>query len=41
MEMEIPWKRNSGLQQAASSGSLTFTLRHEPKKPNTGLGDAG
>jgi hypothetical protein len=26
---------------AASSGSLTFTLRHEPKKPNTGLGDAG
>lgn len=25
----------------ASSGSLTFTLRHEPKKPNTGLTDAG
>ncbi|MGJ8667181.1 MAG: type 1 periplasmic binding fold superfamily protein [Patiriisocius sp.] len=26
---------------AASSGNLTFTLRHEPTKPNTGLGDAG
>ena len=26
---------------AASSGSLTFTLRHEPMKPNTGLDDAG
>lgn len=26
---------------AASSGTLTFTLRHEPKKPNTGLVDAG
>jgi hypothetical protein len=25
----------------ASTGSLTFTLRHEPKKPNTGLADAG
>ena len=25
----------------ASSGGLTFTLRHEPKKPNTGLTDAG
>jgi len=25
----------------ASAGSLTFTLRHEPKKPNTGLVDAG
>lgn len=25
----------------ASSGKLTFTLRHEPTKPNTGLGDAG
>ena len=25
----------------ASSGSLTFTLRHEPTKPNTGLSDAG
>ncbi len=25
----------------ASSGTLTFTLRHEPKKPNTGLADAG
>jgi hypothetical protein len=25
----------------ASSGTLTFTLRHEPTKPNTGLGDAG
>ena len=25
----------------ASSGTLTFTLRHEPKKPNTGLVDAG
>ncbi len=24
-----------------SSGTLTFTLRHEPKKPNTGLNDAG
>jgi hypothetical protein len=26
---------------APSSGILTFTLRHEPKKPNTGLVDAG
>lgn len=26
---------------AVSSGTLTFTLRHEPKKPNTGLSDAG
>jgi len=26
---------------AASSGTLTFTLRHEPVKPNSGLGDAG
>ncbi|CAN5179427.1 hypothetical protein BH23BAC2_BH23BAC2_05210 [soil metagenome] len=26
---------------AASSGRLTFTLRHEPKKPNSGLADAG
>ena len=26
---------------AASSGSLTFTLRHEPTKPNDGLEDAG
>ncbi|WP_047415770.1 hypothetical protein [Cellulophaga sp. Hel_I_12] len=26
---------------AASTGTLTFTLRHEPKKPNTGLADAG
>lgn len=26
---------------AASAGNLTFTLRHEPTKPNTGLGDAG
>ena len=26
---------------AASSGTLTFTLRHEPTKPNTGLEDAG
>ena len=25
----------------ASSGTLTFTLRHEPTKPNTGLSDAG
>lgn len=25
----------------ASSGSLGFTLRHEPTKPNTGLADAG
>ena len=24
-----------------STGSITFTLRHEPMKPNTGLGDAG
>lgn len=23
------------------NGTLTFTLRHEPKKPNTGLNDAG
>lgn len=26
---------------SASAGSITFTLRHEPTKPNTGLGDAG
>jgi hypothetical protein len=26
---------------AASSGTLTFTLRHDLTKPNTGLGDAG
>ncbi len=26
---------------SASKGTLTFTLRHEPKKPNTGLADAG
>jgi len=26
---------------SVSSGTLTFTLRHEPTKPNTGLGDAG
>jgi hypothetical protein len=26
---------------APSSGRLTFTLRHEPTKPNTGLADAG
>ncbi len=26
---------------AASTGTLTFTLRHEPNKPNTGLADAG
>jgi len=25
----------------ASAGTLTFTLRHEPKKPNDGLVDAG
>lgn len=25
----------------ASNGTLTFTLRHEPKKPNSGLADAG
>lgn len=25
----------------AGSGTLTFTLRHDPKKPNTGLADAG
>lgn len=26
---------------AASMGTLTFTLRHEPTKPNNGLADAG
>jgi len=26
---------------SVSSGTLTFTLRHEPTKPNTGLTDAG
>ncbi len=26
---------------SASSGTLTFTLRHEPNKPNSGLSDAG
>ncbi|WP_420573868.1 type 1 periplasmic binding fold superfamily protein [Kordia sp.] len=26
---------------AASAGSYTITLRHEPTKPNTGLADAG
>ncbi len=26
---------------SASTGTLTFTLRHEPTKPNTGLADAG
>lgn len=26
---------------SASTGTLTFTLRHEPSKPNTGLSDAG
>ena len=26
---------------AVSNGTLTFTLRHEPTKPNTGLSDAG
>ncbi|RKR14215.1 hypothetical protein CLV91_0290 [Maribacter vaceletii] len=26
---------------AASSGNITFILRHEPKKPNTGSEDAG
>ena len=26
---------------AASSGVITFTLRHEPIKPNTGLDNAG
>jgi hypothetical protein len=26
---------------AVSSGNITFTLRHEPTKPNTGLVDAG
>ncbi|MBT0608371.1 type 1 periplasmic binding fold superfamily protein [Aequorivita echinoideorum] len=25
----------------ASSGTITFTLRHEPTKPNSGLSDAG
>jgi hypothetical protein len=29
---------NTGM---ASSGGLTFTLRHEPNKPNTGLENAG
>lgn len=27
--------------EAASSGNITFTLRHEPTKPNTGIEDAG
>jgi hypothetical protein len=27
--------------EGASSGGLTFTLRHEPNKPNTGLENAG
>ncbi|WP_055437307.1 hypothetical protein [Lacinutrix algicola] len=26
---------------AVSNGTITFTLRHEPTKPNTGLSDAG
>ena len=26
---------------SASSGNLTFTLKHEPTKPNTGLASAG
>ena len=26
---------------SASSGTITFTLRHEPNKPNMGLDDAG
>ncbi len=26
---------------ASGSGTFTITLRHEPTKPNTGLGDAG
>ena len=26
---------------AASSGDITFTLRHEPTKPNMGIEDAG
>ncbi len=26
---------------AAGTGTFTITLRHEPTKPNTGLGDAG
>ncbi|MGB5320475.1 type 1 periplasmic binding fold superfamily protein [Eudoraea sp.] len=26
---------------ASSSGTLSFTLRHEPTKPNSGLSDAG
>lgn len=29
------------LAGAVSTGTLTFTLRHEPTKPNTGLSDAG
>ncbi len=27
--------------RASSSGTLSFTLRHEPTKPNSGLSDAG
>ena len=26
---------------SVSSGSITFTLRHEPTKPNMGIEDAG
>ena len=29
------------IARSAGSGLLTFTLRHEPKKPNSGLEDAG
>ena len=32
------FKLNAG---SASNGTLTFTLRHEPTKPNTGLANAG
>tara|TARA_R110002020_G_scaffold2415_5_gene11233 strand:- start:15983 stop:16537 length:555 start_codon:yes stop_codon:yes gene_type:complete len=32
------FKLNTG---DASNGTFTVTLRHEPNKPNTGLGDAG
>jgi len=29
------------IARSAGNGLLTFTLRHEPKKPNSGLEDAG
>ena len=38
---EIIWVSEFTLTAGAeSSGTLTFTLRHEPNKPNTGLSDA-